>query len=695
MFFPDTSSNPANIPPMLPETHPLIEKITEPLAANPERRMAAHAFLVEKFDTTHPGVEKVTARLDAVSRRKFPKLRRAMPWFLAALAFVAAVSPLALSIYRSLPYHVLQTFNDFSGILPMLPAGFTEEQRLLLPDPKVGDLEQKRRLHIHAPENPAYFAEYAVWFEMVALPPDYFETATRIAPDNAYFTYFAAARIGATSLTEKSRRSSRSMRGEVEFDITDPATFEEALAFIAKAAAMPSFETYSNPMILARMRLQQSPAETIPEFLSDLTSADEFWFGTYQLQYVADLLCARAEKLSKSGRKEEFLALAAQREVLITHLGRNPDINSDSELLYSQIANSTAVNFEAAAARLGLAEMAEKYRKQDEAFRMAEVMRYKMGDSFSVVKVSALHLYLGNWEVNSPPPLSDADFEPMRRAEHELLGGIGILALALSLPVAALLVFLFRFVSTPMIRIPAKRMASVLGMADWAWVTGLGIVLPILFFLYVTRFTSLAGREYGVMHFEMVFPGVQFAALLLALLIAPAIAVRWRLGKQLAFFGFGDRFTILLSIAVLAMIAVWSLAALPLVERFGMEDHHALADLSRFLGLGGDDPFKLAALASPVTLCLLFLFLNALRSLSGKPSARLAQCTTAVAVLPAYSIAMILLCAIMPIYYAGEKHWLAKETLLRIDPEAPDLGAYEFKVAAQKRKEINAITGVE
>ena len=71
------------------------------------------------------------------------------------------------------------------------------------------------------------------------------------------------------------------------------------------------------------------------------------------------------------------------------------------------------------------------------------------------------------------------------------------------------------------------------------------------------------------------------------------------------------------------------------------------------------------------------------------------QCAVAVAVLPAYPLAIIILCLLTPIYSAGEKHWIAKETLLRVDPEAPDLGAYEFKVAAQKRKETNAITGVE
>jgi hypothetical protein len=281
-------------------------------------------------------------------------------------------------------------------------------------------------------------------------------------------------------------------------------------------------------------------------------------------------------------------------------------------------------------------------------------------------------------KVLSPPPVSAADFEPMRRAEHELFGGLGILATAILISFAALVVFLSLLISTAMIRSLAYRMGGVLGMTDWVWVIGLGIVSPILFFLMVTRLTPLAGREYEVMHFKLVLPGVQYAALLLALLIAPATAVRWRLGKQLACFGFGDRFTVSLALAVLAMLAVWSLAALPFVERFGMGRH-----------------IVLAALAAPPALCLCLLFANALRSILGKPAARLAQCATAIAVLPAYPIAIVLLCSLTPIYSAGEKRWLAQETLLRIDPDAPDLGAYEFKVSAQKRKEINAITGVE
>jgi len=684
---------------MIPETHPLIDAVTDPLAANAERRMAAQAFLGENFDASHPGVEEATSRLEAAGRRKFTALRKALLWALAALV-LAAVLASHISIFRFakavLDYDIFEPWAK-----PPLPAGLTEEQRLLLGDPEADLLEQKRRLHLLVPENPAYFAEYAQAHvsKNETLSPDFLETAARIAPENAYFPYFAAGRIGKESVERKKSASPsppqrmvdgvrlRPLSREMEFVIKDAAAFEEALALVAKAAALSGFESYTNPMIVARVRLVK--VGNMADFAKALMYAYGGSSGMIQLRYVSDLLCARAEQLSKSGRKEDFLALAKQREALIAHLGRNPDVTLVGELVYSVIAIATAKNFEAAADRLGLTEMAETYRKQGDAFQEEKDLRdirEEKGESvpFPENKASTLHrltLPMVNRQVNSPPPIGDSDFEPMRRAEHEIIGGLGILALALSLPLAALAVFVFRFTATPMIRLPVKRMASVLGIADWFRVIVLGVVFPILFFLILTRFTSLGGREYNVMFFQAAFPGVQFAALLLMLLIAPAVVVRWRLGKILAPFGFGDRFTVPVALAVLAMIAVWSLAALPFVEFL--------------LGKTLLNNFTFAAFAAPPALCLCLLFANALRSILGKPAARLAQCTTAVAVLPAYPIAIILLCALTPIYSAGEKRWLAKETLLRIDPDAPNLGAYEFKVADQKRKEINAITGVE
>lgn len=680
---------------MIPESHPLIEAVTEPLAENAERQMAARAFLAEKFDSAHPGVAEATARLEAAGRRKFAALRNALPWALAALVLAAVIFSNADTFRFA---HSIFNYDFFEPWeKPPLPAGLTEEQRLLLGDPELEDLDQKRQLHLLVPENPAYFAEYAQAHVsgMEALPPDFLETAARIAPDNAFFRYFAAGQIVKKSY-DKKRRSGPSppqrivdgvrlspLPREMEFDITDPAAFAEALELVENAAALPDFETHTNPMTVVRVSL--FPAENIAEFMTALMYGYGTTSGMIQLRNVADLMCAGAERYSKEGRKEEFLALARQREAFIAHLGRNPDKILVGELVHAVIAIATAKNFEAAADRLDLTEMAERYRIQSEAFQeerdFREISRKSEEESFPLSKASSLHrmtMPMLERQASAPIPIPEEDYEPMRRAEHELVGGLGVLSAALLIPLAALLVFLFRFVSTPMIRLPANRMAGALGGADWAWVIGLGIVAPILFFLIVTRLTPLGGREYGASYFLFLFPGAQLVALLLMLLIAPAIITRWRLSKRLAPFGFGDRFTVPIALAVMAMLGAWSLAALPFVERFGMEKSNVLA-----------------ALAAPPALCLCLIFANALRSILGKPAARLAQCATAIAVRPAYPIAIIALCALAPIYHAGEKRWLARETLLRIDPAAPDFGAYEFKVAAQKRKEINVITGVE
>lgn len=679
---------------MIPESHPLIETLTEELADNAERRMGAQVFLEESFDADHPGVEDVAARLESGGRGWFSRWRMILLWVLAALALGSAIFSHAPTFrFVGLVYN-RNIFERWDKVEP--PAGLTEEQRLLLGDPEMDDVEGKRQLHDYAPENPAYFAEYAQVFvsRMEVLPPDFLETAARIAPDNAFFPYFAAGRIGKESIhkqrSSSPSRPSRYVDGvrlapvarEIESEIIDADALEEALQLIDKATALVGFETYVNPMAAARMRL--FPADTMVSFVGALMQVYSGTSGMIQLRNVADLLSARAEQLSKSGRAEEFLVLARQRDAFISHLGRNPDSNLVGELVYAVIASSTATNFHFAAERLGLGELAEGYLEQSEAFQEDRDQRDIRGktedEPFLVEQASTLtHMTLPmiSRQVLSQVPVSASDYEPMRRAEHELMGGLGVLALALLISPGAVVVFYFRRATSPMIRLPAKRMAGVLGLVDWLWVTALGIGMPIVFFLIVTRLTSLGGREYGAPHFLLMFPGVQYVALLLGLWIGPAIVVRWRLGRRLALFGFGDRFTVPVFVAVLVTVGVWTLVALPLVVRFGM------------------NRYSLTALAGPAVLCLCIVFANALRSIMGKPAARLAQCTTAIAVLPAYPLAIIALCALTPIYPAAEKRWLAKETLIRFNPEEPDFGAYEYRVAAQKRKEINAITGVE
>ena len=595
---------------MLPSSHPLIEAATKPLAENAEQRLAANAFLNEDFDPDHPDVDETMSHLKAAGRQRPSLFRNILLWAMAAFVLFMVINA-NISTFRFIK--MVYNFDVFAPpAKPQLPAGLSEQERLLLGDPDWEGPEIAKRLHESAPENPAYFSEY---FQTVIsgrgeVPSELMKAAARIAPENSFFTYVAAGQIGKESFTKKRRRSPsvkpRFAEGvrlsplprEMEADIVDEAAFEEALELIAKAASQPGFETYSNTMVSERVRLL--PVETMADYARSLvyaygTSAS----GIIRLRHIADLLSARAEQLSKSGRKEEFLELAAVRDAFVTHLGRNPDINLIGELVHLVIVSATATNFHFAADRLGLTELAETYWKQSEAIREdrdRETIRSKKGeDPFPVERASSLariSLPMVSRKVSSKPTIKDSDFKPMRMAEHELVGGFGILAVAVLLPFAAVVVFLFRFLVLSSIRLPAKRLAGVLRWADWIWVTAVGIVVPVLFFLLISRILAVSGRDYGASHFLFVFPTVHLVALFLGLLILPALVVRWRLQKRLAPFRFEDKRTILIFMGALGLVFVWSLAALPGLVHFGLEK-----------------PI-LIALGAPPVLCLFLLLAN-------------------------------------------------------------------------------------
>lgn len=679
---------------MLPKTHPLIEAVTEPLSDNPEHRLSTHALLEETFDADHPDIESALNRLTSTEHKKCSTLRKSLPWVFAVIAVGVGIISYLPALEFVLPMY--DFYEPPAGNMDRVVSKRTDKEKIILGDPKLGEGEQKMRLYLSDPENPAYYAEYAhVWkSNNPDLPTGYFDVVANIDPGNAFFIYFAAAEAAkdcyekTKSVPADYRNSVRYIDGvrlqavarEMEYTIHDRAKYEEALALIEKASRMPRFRTYNKEMMVARARIFNITtfADLLVVYSYMVTTPT---LGT-NLSRIADVMCARAEELSKSGNKEEFLKLVTQRDAFIKGLATNPDLGFVNELIYSVIAFMTATNFQAAAERLELTELSETFRKQHDAFQ-GEKDRRKIHQShkepFPTKTVSGYHhltMMMSTSFVNTPPPIAVSEFEPMRRVEHEVAGGIMLLLAALTIFPAALLVFLFRFMAPKAIRLTAQRLACLIRCSDWLWVIGLGIILPIALFLIITRLTPFGGRDFSVPINGYVFPGLQVTALLLGLLMVPAFVLRRRLIKRLAPFRMPDRFG-LFPVWVFTGIFLWCFMAYPLAKYAGWN--------SRTLYL----------LAAPPVMCLCFLLANALRVTFEKSSTRFVQAATALAVLPAYPVAIVTLCLLLPIYQAGEKHWLAKETLNRIDPDAPDLGAYEFKLAAQKRKETNAIMGIE
>jgi hypothetical protein len=678
------------------QNHPLIDSITKPLADNAELKLSAERILEQTFDPEHPSVPQAIERLEARDKKKFPALGKILLW-------VLALAGLGLGIYADREaMRMLIKFDRMFGFSEPLifshPAGLTAQEQLLLGDPELDALRQKELLLESDPTHPAYYAEYAQAYESTkgVLPPDFLETAARIDPENSFFPYWAAGVIIKDSLERLPKTSSqppryvdgvklRSLPTPTEYAIKDQAAYDEALAWVKKASALPKFENYEIKMMKARMRLV-APCNSFAGFLrAIMIQYQNPSSGVMPMMKVSNLMDARADELSKKGQKEDFLLLAAQRDAFLYKWAHAENANLVSELVYNAIASGTAFNFHTAADRLGLTEIAETYRKQSEGFtaeRDRRDLRQKKDDKTErfiharASSLSRLALPMVGNQVQSPPPLDDNDLKPLRMAEHEVLGRIGIFSVALILLLTTLFVFLFRFLAPKAVRQTAKRIACLLKISDWAWIFSLGVALPVLVFLYIQRLSPVSGRDYGSSHFLFVFPGLHLSACLLALLLAPAVVVRWRLTRRAAAFKFGSRLD-LLSLPVLGAIVICSLVAYPVLVKFNLNKMTQIFLLAPLVGWLG------------------FVFFNGLRIFLGSARSRIIQAATAIAVIPAYPLAILALCLAVPPYFAGEKHWLPQDKLHLVDPDAPDLGAYELKVAAQKRKETNAILGIK
>ncbi len=681
---------------MLPETHPLIDSITQPFADDVEMKLSARQILEDKFDPSHPSVPQMLKRLAAQDKRKFPTLAKIALW-------IVAVTVLGFAIYVESPF--IRSFIDISHILSFdepeprpLPAGLTRQEQLLLGDPSLDELTQKELLLDSDPTNPAYFVEYAQAYlsENGQLPPDFLETAARIDPENSLYLYWAAGTIGKDAVEKVIGGSSIPSPGpryvdgvrlkplpvEKEHTIKDQAAYDEALALIQKASELPKFENYSIMMMKARMRLIP-PVNSFAEYVRAVNVQFGISAPEMMLQLrVTDIMNARAEEFSKKGVKEKFISLAPQRDALLAAWARREEGFLIEELIYRALTSSSAVNFQAAAERLELTELADIYRKQNDGFVAARDFCDLRDDADTeklitqrASALSRLSLQMVSQKVQSPPPLLDSDLKPSRMAEHELLGGVGLVSVALIILVSTLFIFLFRFLVPRTVRLTAKRFASLLTASDWVWIIFLGVALPIVGFLYINRLSPVSGRDYGVSCFLGIFPGLHLSVLLLNLLLIPAVVTRWRLTRRAAAFKFGSRID-LLSLPVIALMLVYSIVAYPVLVK--------ISNLNTPVQIG---------LAAPLVGWLGFVFFNGLRIILGGARSRIIQSATAIAVIPAYPLAIIALCLSMLPYLEGETYWIPKDKLHLIDPDAPDLGAYECRVAVQLRKETNAIMG--
>ena len=271
---------------MIPETHPLIETATEPLEDNAEQRLVATAMLREIAKPDHPDAEAVVSRWRLFDSRKHPYLWIGVLYVLAgaSLLFSTGLVKKITEIYQDIDavasFDQVQASGNHEGL--------TDEEMLLLGDPSLSKLEQTEALLRSDPEAPAFYSEYAYEYARGngTLPPDYLDKAARLDPENAFFRYIAAGRLGeeaiekiavpygGASKTERIRDGMelRPIPDEIKWKVVDAVAFEEAMDLISEAATLGNFDSYETMMLGERLKL--FPQEKMLEKIRALAFAE-------------------------------------------------------------------------------------------------------------------------------------------------------------------------------------------------------------------------------------------------------------------------------------------------------------------------------------------------------------------------------------------------------------------------------------
>ena len=245
---------------------PLIEIAVRPFAGNAEMQLAAAHLLREVTASNDDSESEAIHRWEAVDVRK----RKAV-WRIVLFAVVAVVSAIMLveatkdilayvRLYSSMTNFM--TIGPASNPLKSLAKRLSYSQRLLLfgDSSKPTRAGQMKALWDRAPENPAYFGEYAKAYlsDNSALPPDFLETAHRIDPQNSWFTYLAAAVECQGSVEKRKQSSVAKEAGEARtWDIRDKAKLDRALVLLHAARSQPKCQNYVKE--LTRQRIEILP----------------------------------------------------------------------------------------------------------------------------------------------------------------------------------------------------------------------------------------------------------------------------------------------------------------------------------------------------------------------------------------------------------------------------------------------------
>lgn len=681
--FPQTMNSP---------TDRFIELATRPLPNKPELELAAEDELRKRLEANQAEageIDDAARRLLQASSRRSTRLLRPALYLSALIISLGVLLPLIgeLWLFSRTTLEITQlTRASTNPVSDHLAEKLGPEKFLLLfGDPKAGGLADRwKRLWDSQPDNPAYLYKHAMEHlrSKKVQPAEIQQAVDRIDPDNGCYEAIQAGLVADGAVKKKSQSTlDRKNLVTPKWEIQNPEKLKRSLQLLSQAMEKPGFTSYDAEMLKQQIPLLPVPDDYLTQMVPVTYCASQTP-SSIHLARIPSALGAGAQECAKQHDSEKLRRMFNDWEKLADRQSRTG--TSIVELLVAQaIYQSPALNFRDAAQSLGLEKEAARFSQIATAQKQAKEQREReeprtedtlLQQHGSILASMSLPIVLSR--VNHPPPLSADDLKPSRHAEHSFYTRAAFSSAILLLGFCAGLAALHRTIQPQLHRQLSNSLLDLLQRSDWMRIIGVGILVPMAWYVSVVYLTPFSSREWSFRSNGFHLFGGQLIGLILLILtlsIMTAVTIIARRGR---FLGLAPKRTKMGWLAVIsaALAIPISGSVMPIAATILRQT----PIVSWVMWLS----YALLAIS------LLWLLVAFGMSILGNRSEALRRSITARVLLPVWISGAMIMALAAILLRAEERHWIQRDKLMEITAETHGVSRYEWLVTQQLRKEL-------
>ncbi len=664
-----------------------LEKVNQCFSEDSEQRAAAEQVVESQLTEDEVRLARSYSNLLASDRR--PR------WLMIALSIVMILVWMALVFIPA--YRLSKTGSDFVTAIDYMQSMDGDYHTWLLQSSYFSDHNEADLLLLFGdykratksdrlkgawesePDNPGLYIEYLNVYvgHFESYPTDMLTVAERIDPENALFPTLQLAEM-ADACTKKVDSAESESTPSISpvlrkhYAITDMTKHQAAMDLFYTIVKMPRLESHTLALHKRRLPLIQRDEQDWLTRWMPLGYLYTLTVHSLRYQKVINLIRAEAYRCEREKDAEALKRLIPAWQAFC-RMQHTDILTLVDGIVLRACIESPCEDFAAAAKACGLEEVESGFvalRKQRDAENEA---RYNVPDeiSFSADKeasiLSQLSMDVVAKQVNDRNKLPAPNTGPDRRADHAFFNGLVAALACLMLVLSAMVVWLRTFRRDHLLRILGRRLSATFATRDWVAVFIYGVLLPIGIYWLVNGTDSLlSAQRYALLN---VTPLGQPVSLLLMLLVAPVIAITYRLNRVLPV----EQRKVskcLCSAAVLALLAM-PLFGLVLVKGQLVILGHSMQILACVL--------------------VLVALIGSYRRNKKEGGGSLFRAVRSQLLVPLYVSASLIMALHVSIYYGIEKYWVAEDELWKLSGDTVAPSSFEEVVTRQLSDELDVL----